>query len=152
MLWFSFVAYAVLTLSFGIVMQVWDFVIIDEMFDQAQIRAHIEAMTLEQRSVHALLTSTVDVAYPFAYATFQAGMAYRYLGRWGRWIALLSIVCVPVDLLEGFAQVMLLQGNEPYMALKLIATPVKLALFIPGFLGALIAVGFAVRQRPQRAD
>lgn len=147
MLWFSFATYMILTLSFGVVMHVWEFLIIDEMFDPAQIRVHIARLSQEQRTVHVALTATADVAYPFAYAAFQAGMAYRYLGRWGRWVGLLSIFCVPVDLLEGFAQVMLLQGNEAFLALKSTVTPVKLALYIPGLMGALIAIGIAARQR-----
>lgn len=143
-----------MTLLFGVVMQVWDFVIIDEMFDREQILSHIAAMTEQQRRVHAIMTGTLDVAYPLAYGTFQAGMAYRYLGSWGTWIAPLSLICIPVDLLEGFTQVMLLNGGDYWVDLKVVVTPLKIALFTPGLLFALIALGIAGSQyfRARRAN
>ena len=137
-LWLSFAAYLLLTFGFVVIMYTWDFQVIDELFVADEILAHIGAMTDSQKQVHAITTATIDVAYPFAYGAFQAGMAYRYLGRWGRWIAPLSLICIPVDLLEGFAQVMLLNGAWDFVHLKAVITPVKLALYLPG-LGAALA-------------
>ena len=128
-----------MTLAFAAVMAIWDFTIIDEMWDGEQITAHIAAMSETQRQVHAVMTGTLDVAYPLAYGTWQAGMAARFLGNPGRWIALLSIACVPVDLIEGASQIALLMGKAEFLNIKLIATPIKLALFTPGLFLALVA-------------
>ena len=150
-LWFSFIAYMGMSIAFVVIMQVWDFWVIDEMFSKERILAHIEALSDKQRLVHVWTTATLDVAYPFAYGTFQAGMAYRYLGRWGRWVAPLGLICIPVDLIEGFAQVMLLTGSTEYISLKIVATPVKLALYFSSLGFAIVAGGrLAHRQRSLR--
>ena len=128
-------------------MLVWDFVVIDELFIKEDILAHIAALTDEQKRVHTITTATLDVAYPFAYGIFQAGMAYRFLGRWGKWIAPISLICIPVDLIEGFVQVMLLNGMLEYVDLKTIVTPVKLALYIPGLSFALLAAAIGLKAR-----
>ena len=141
--------YLCLTAAFGVVMWVWDFQIIDEMFNAEQILTHVAALTAEQKQVHIITTATLDVAYPFAYGFFQAGMAWRYLGRWGNWIAPLSLLCMPVDLAEGFAQVMILSDHSQFVALKTVATPVKLALYLPGLVGAVVALWIAARQHPR---
>ena len=142
----SFAAYVLLTLGFGAVMWIWDFQVIDEIFLRQDITSAVTALDETQRQVHAVTTTTLDVAYPFAYGAFQAGMAYRYLGRWGRWIAPLSLVCIPVDLVEGFAQVMILSDQMQYVTLKTVATPIKLALYVPGLIAALIALFVAGRE------
>ena len=142
----SFAAYVLLTLAFGVVMWIWDFQVIDEIFLRQDIINAVVAMDDTQRQVHAVTTATLDVAYPFAYGAFQAGMAYRYLGRWGRWIAPLSLICIPVDLVEGFAQVMILSDQMRYVTLKTVATPIKLALYVPGLIAALIALWIAARE------
>lgn len=145
-LWLSFSAYLGITLAFLVIMRVWDFQVIDEMFSKEAILAHIDAMSAQQRRVHAIATATLDVVYPFAYGTFQAGMAYRYLANWGRWVAPLSLFCIPVDLIEGFAQVMLLTGSEQYVDLKVVVTPIKLALYLPGLGFTIAAIVIAYRQ------
>ncbi|MEM1179540.1 MAG: hypothetical protein AAGM22_14425 [Acidobacteriota bacterium] len=145
-LWLSLSAYLIMTLAFVVITRVWDFWLIDEMFSKAKILAHIDALSAEQRRVHAITTATLDVAYPLAYGTFQAGMAYRFLGRWGRRVAPLSLICMPVDLIEGFAQVRLLTGSTHYIGLKVVATPIKLALFVPGLVFALVACWIACRR------
>ena len=146
-LWISGVLYLIMTLAFAIIMKVWDFQVIDEMFIKADILAHIEAMSAEQQRVHAMTTATLDVAYPFAYGIFQAGMAYRYLGSWGKWIAPLSLICIPFDLTEGFSQVMLLTGSLQYVELKTVVTPIKLALFTLGLVAAVVALAIAFKSK-----
>ena len=111
---FTFVLYVISTLLFAAAMYYWDFQIIDEMYDADEILTHLAMLSSEQKYIHIVLTTTLDVVYPFIYGFFQAGMAYRYLGNLGRWAALLSIFCIPVDLIEGFSQVMLLLGHESF--------------------------------------
>ena len=136
---FTFVLYVISTLLFAVAMYYWDFQIIDEMHDADEILTHLAMLSSEQKYIHIVLTTTLDVVYPFIYGFFQAGMAYRYLGNLGRWAALLSIFCIPVDLIEGFSQVMLLLGDESFITLKTLVTPIKFGLFIPGLCCALVA-------------
>lgn len=145
-LWFFGILYLVTTIAFAVVMNIWEFHLIDEMFVKEDILAHVESMSAEQRRVHAITTLTLDVVYPFAYGVFQAGMAYRFLGHWGKWIAPLSLFCMPVDLIEGFSQVMILNGSLEFVELKSMVTPLKLVLFIPGLIGAIVALGIAIKR------
>ena len=143
-LWITFWLTIALTLCFGVVMYFGQFGIIDEMYVAKYIQAHIDAMSPYQRSVHAWMTGTIDVAYPFAYGAFFIGVAVKYFGRFGLWLALPSFLVIPVDLTEGFAQIMLLTGHENFMGLKQIATQTKIVLYLSGLcittLGLLLAL------------
>ncbi|MEM7729419.1 MAG: hypothetical protein AAF311_09100 [Pseudomonadota bacterium] len=134
----------VLTAVFGIVMSVWEFAIIDEMVRPDAVAAHVEAMTDAQRRAHQWLTGTVDLLYPFAYATFFTGVFQRFLSGTPRLIlTAMAIAIVPFDLLEGLAQIMILGGKPAWLAVKAVATPVKLALYAPALLMATITLIFA---------
>jgi len=146
-LWFTFILTVILTIIFGIVMHFGQFVIIDEMFAAKDITAHIDAMSFHQRMVHAWLTGTIDVLYPFAYGAFFIGIAVKEFGRFGFWLALPSILVIPADLVEGLAQVMLLTGQDAFMGLKLIATPIKLVLYIFGLCVTILGLIFAFSKR-----
>jgi len=133
-------------------MGIWNFQVIDELFIKQEIIDSVAALNQTQTKVHILTTATLDVAYPFAYGAFQAGMAYRYLGRIGTFIAPLSLLCIPVDLIEGFAQVMILSDHAQFIDLKTIATPIKLLLYVPGLLAALVALGLAITGRGEAQE
>lgn len=126
------------TVAFGVVMQIWDFMLIDEMYDAEQISSHIAAMTDTQKDVHIWTTVSLDVLYPLVYGPLFAGVALKAFGKNGLLLALPSLLCIPADLTEGFAQVMLLSGHADYMGLKTTMTPIKFLLFIPGFLIAIV--------------
>lgn len=150
-LWAMFWATLTMTITFGVIMQVWQFEIIDEMSDPEQIRAHVAAFSEIQKTVHAWMTATLDVAYPLAYGSLFIGMALRFFGRAGFWLALPSLLVIPVDLAEGYVQVMFLMGNDSLLHLKSILTPLKLALFIPGLIIALVGAGIAFKERRSKA-
>lgn len=139
-LWFTFAAVVVLSVGFALVTRHWNFGIIDEMYVAEEIRHHIAAMSAKQRLVHAWMTATLDVAYPFAYGGFFIGVAMRYFGRFGLFLALPSMAVIPIDLLEGLSQIMLLNGQKGFMALKLWMTPIKLILFLAGFLITMVGL------------
>ena len=145
-LWMTFWLTMVLTAAFGVVMYVGQFVIIDEMYIAEDIRAHIEAMTPRQRIIHAWMTGTLDVAYPLAYGAFFIGIAIKYFRRFGLWLALPSILVIPTDLIEGFAQIMLLTGHDSFMGLKLIATPAKLVFFLLGLCITIVGLLLAAKR------
>ncbi len=146
-LWVSFSLTLILTLIFGVVMYIGEFRIIDEMYSSEDIRRHIANMTPEQRSMHAWLTGTVDVIYPFTYGAFFIGIAMKYFGRFGFWLALPTLVLIMADLTEGFSQIMLLTGDERYMGLKTIATPTKLILYISELCVTVIGLVIALKDR-----
>lgn len=139
-LWLLFALTVVLSLLFAVVILVWDFMLIDEMFDARQIADHIAALSTTQKKVHIWTTATVDVLYPFAYSGLFAGIALKAFGRAGLWLALPALSCIPVDLTEGFAQVMLLSGNDGYMSLKTLCTPIKLALLFASLIIAILGL------------
>ena len=53
-LWLLFLVTLIITLSFTVVMQVWGFMLIDEMFNVEQISEHIAALSDKQKQVHIL--------------------------------------------------------------------------------------------------
>lgn len=151
-IWATFALTIILTLLFGVVMHVWDFGIIDEMYDAEKISAHISAMTETQRSVHAWMTATLDVAYPFAYSAFFIGVAIKAFGKHGKWLVLPAVLVIPADLLEGLSQVFLMNGHENFMTLKIIATPVKLVLYVIGLLITCVGLALLFIQRRKDVD
>lgn len=146
-LWVTFAATLLLTIVFGVVMHVWEFHIIDEMFNAVQITDHIAAMSTEQRQVHTWLTGTIDFVYPFTYSAFFIGVAVRSFGLNGILLSIPSVLVVPADLLEGGAQIMLLTGHEGFMPLKLVMTPTKLILFALGVFITLVGLLNLLRNR-----
>lgn len=48
-LWVLFVMTLLITASFGVVMHIWDFMLIDEMYRAEQISSHIAAMSEKQK-------------------------------------------------------------------------------------------------------
>lgn len=150
-LWFLFWSTLAMTVTFALIMQVWQFEIIDEMHDPAKIRDHVAGFSDTQKSVHAWMTATLDVAYPFAYGSLFMGMALRFFNRFGFWLALPSLLVIPVDLAEGYVQVLFLTGNDSLLGYKQVLTPLKLGLFIPGLIIALVGAGIAIARRRRKA-
>jgi len=142
-----------LTLVFVAVMKVWGFVVIDEMFHREAILEHIQAMTLDQRRAHQILTGTVDVLYPFVYTAFFVGVFQRWLGSRWKFIAILAATMViPLDLLEGISQISLLSGSLDLLELKLVVTPFKLALYSPILIAALSILACVGFRKITKAD
>ncbi len=147
-LWVLFGLFIVETLSFGLIMALWDFTIIDEMSDPEIIRQHIREMNDTQRSVHAWMTATLDVAYPLTYGSLFAGLALR---AFKPTFSVPATAVIPVDLAEGVVQVMALTGGESLLWLKAYLTPLKLLLFVAAMMIAIFAVVRALRNRLRRA-
>ncbi len=143
-LWILFAVFVVETLAFGIVMAVWDFTIIDEMYDPDKIREHIAAMSEVQRHAHAWMTATLDVAYPLTYGALFTGMALR---AFKPVFAFPALAVIPTDLTEGFIQVQAMLGNESLIWLKAYVTPAKLVLFTVAIIIALASLVTQIRAR-----
>lgn len=147
-LWVLFVLFLLETAGFGVIMHLYDFVIIDEMSDPEAVRHHVEEMTGLQRSVHAWMTATLDVAYPLTYGALFAGLTIRVLKPV---FAIPAIAVIPTDLVEGFVQVLALNGNYELLWLKAFVTPAKLILFGVAIVIALVALWMGWRQRRSNA-
>ena len=141
-LWTNFIAVLALAAGFVWVMAAYDFQIIDEMFNPKQILSHVEAMNAEQRLAHAWTTGTLDVLFPFAYGGLFIGLAIRYFEDFGPWLAASSVLVIPVDLIEGLVQILLLNGVHNIVWIKAVVTPLKLLLFQGGLV--ISCVGLCV--------
>ena len=151
--WLLFWLTIVETACFGIIMGLWQFHIIDEMYHAQDILAHIASMTPLQRQVHRWMTATLDVLYPFTYASYFIGMAYKaFPAPTAFWLSLPAILCIPVDLVEGYSQVLLLSGGHDEMvSLKVVVTPLKLVLSITSLVVSLVGV-VRLQTRKERRD
>lgn len=143
-LWILFGLFVLQTIVFAVIMQIWDFEIIDEMSDPNAIRHHIDEMSATQRSVHAWMTATLDVAYPLTYGPLFAGLALR---AFKPLFALPAIAVIPTDLSEGFVQVMALTGTVDLVWMKAYLTPLKLGLFFGAMAIALVALVIDIIRR-----
>ncbi|MEL8055552.1 MAG: hypothetical protein AAGK66_05320, partial [Pseudomonadota bacterium] len=101
-----------------------------------------------QRSAHAWMTATLDVAYPLTYGALFAGLTLRALKPV---FAIPAIAVIPTDLVEGFVQVLALNGNYELLWLKAFVTPAKLILFGAAIVIALVALWMGWRQRRSNA-
>lgn len=145
-LWILFTLFILQTASFGVIMAVWDFQVIDEISDPEKVRNHIAGMSALQKSAHAWTTATLDVAYPLTYGALFAGLAWRALKPL---YASPAIAVIPTDLAEGFVQVMALTGNYDLIWLKAYLTPAKLVLFFAAIAIALAALCMGYWRRKQ---
>lgn len=144
----SGVVFAGLTIAFGIWIQVYNLpTILDEISDPDQIRDVVAAMSPEQRSAHWWMTLLLDYPYPLAYGAFFAGIALRYFGPAGIWLAIPAFITIPADMIENTIQLFILSGDESLIALKTVVTPIKLVSFITAALIALLGLGFAAYRR-----
>lgn len=140
-------SFLALTIAFGIWIQRYDLQIIDEIDDPDQIRAVVAAMSAEQLSAHWWMTLVLDYFYPLAYGAFFAGLALRYFGAAGIWLAIPSMIVVPADIIENTIQLMILSGDQSLIWVKAYVTPIKLITFLIAALIALIGLGVAAYRR-----
>ena len=142
MLWTTFILTLMMTFAFQYLAGVWALSFIDAMSDPEVVRAEILAMSAEQRTAHAWITATLDVAYPLTYGALFAGSAQCFFPKWGARIGAAMAVLVAVDLLEGVVQVLALTGVTDWLDAKQILTPAKTGLFLAGF--AIMVAGWVV--------
>lgn len=133
-LWLSFAAVVLFNLTFQIIINRFDLLLLDTIADPAQVKAAISTMSEFQRQLHVWVTATLDVAYPLAYSALFAGSAYRFFPARGLFLALPALVCAPVDLVEGVVQILALTSDIDWTASKAILTPLKILLFVAGLL------------------
>lgn len=131
-LWASFAATVVISIAFQVLIVMFGLVLLDSISDPEQARAAVANMSAHQRSIHAWMTVSLDVAYPVAYGALFIGSAYKFFPKIGFWLALPTIVVVPVDLIEGVVQVFALTDVTDWLGAKLILTSLKQVLLLAG--------------------
>ena len=139
-LWIAFSATILITITFLVTGSMWGITFLDTISDPSEVRLAISSMSPDQRTVHAWITATLDVAYPLAFGALFIGSAYKFYKSFGRLIALPSFILVPVDLLEGVVQVLALTGTADLVDAKAVLTPLKTILVVFGITAT--AVGF----------
>ena len=136
-LWWLFIATVLITLSFPLASQYFDITLIDGISSPEATRQIIAEFSDGQRTAHAWITGTLDVAYPLAYGLLFAGVSLRFFPVSGRYLALAPLVCIPVDLFEGLVQVLALIDAADWLILKAVVTPLKTVLFLCGLVTTL---------------
>ena len=136
-LWISFLATALMTVAFQIVARSFNLPLLDALSDPPLTRSTIETMTSTQRTLHAWMTGTLDVAYPLAYGAWFIGSAYCFFPRKAHLLAVPTLVLIGADLSEGVVQVLALTGIADWVDAKAILTPLKVALFVLGLVVTL---------------
>lgn len=144
-LWRLFWIFLVLSLAMLAWISFHKLHIIDEIWEPAKVQAVLDAQTPEQHRAHFRMTLFFDLLYPFAYAPLFAGLALKYLKRW--WLSIPAFLCIPADTIENIAQLFILSGTSEAMAVKAIATPIKLVCFVIALILALISLGIAAKIR-----
>ena len=137
-LWLLLIATLLMAMTFPYVAAQWDLTLLDAVSSPAEVRQIIGEMSSQQRSAHAWITATLDVAFPLAYGGLFAGVALSIFKKYGRYLAIPGIVVIPVDLLEGVVQVLALTGAADLVDTKAFLTPLKSTLLLAG-----IAITFA---------
>ena len=114
-LWFSFISTLVCVVAFQVVVGEYGLILLDRISDPEQSRAAIASMSESQRSLHAWITGTLDVAYPAVYGTLFIGSAYRFFPKIGKFLAVPILLLVPIDLIEGVVQILGLTGTADWL-------------------------------------
>jgi len=140
-LWILFVVTILLTASFVAVAPMWDLRLLDAISDPDEVRNVLAGMSGAQRTAHAWITATLDVAYPLAYGTFFGAVALHFFPRQD-WLALPALLVIPVDLVEGVVQVFALLDITDWVDAKALLTPLKMWLFYAAL--AVAVAGWAL--------
>ena len=146
-LWKLFAIFA----GLSIIMLTWiiyfDLHIIDETADPAKVLAILDAQTPVQHQAHFWMTLIADIPYPFTYGLLFAGLALRNFGKYGKLLSIPAILSIPSDTIENISQLFILKGHTDWLAVKAIATPIKLVCFSTALLLAVLALIIAIKAK-----
>ena len=144
-LWRLFWVFVVLSIAMLIWITFYKLHIIDEIWDPAKVQAALNAQTPAQHRAHFHMTLFFDLLYPFIYGPLFAGLTLKYLKRW--WLSIPAFLCIPSDTIENIAQLFIFSGASEAMAVKAIATPIKLLCFVIASILVLVALGVALKEK-----
>jgi len=118
--------------------------LLDMLWSGDEARARLAEMSAEQKNAHFYATILNDTAYPLAYGGLFAGLIWRFAGSLRSWLVIPALAVIVADLAENATQAIALVGNESFIGLKDVLTPVKFGLFGIAAIAVLISVGLAV--------
>lgn len=156
-LWLLFGLTIFITLVFQVLSRQFDMIFIDNISSQDEVRKILADMTSGQKSLHAWITGTLDVVYPFAYGFFFIGTALLFFPEKGKYLAVPALLAITADLTEGVIQILALTDTADLLAVKSFVTPAKLLFFLCGFI--IAAAGWSkwlyhrfVKNRKEETD
>lgn len=115
----------------------WGLVLLDGISDPEAARTLLSEMTTAQIQGHLWFTTTLDVVYPIAAAGLFASATLKSFGKYGPYLAVVPLIALPLDLMEGLIQVLALNGTTDWLALKAYTTPAKGLGYASGLLLSL---------------
>lgn len=116
-------------------------VLLDTLWTLEGSRDLLAALTPTEKQIHIWITLLLDVPFPLVYGGLLAGLALRFGGTYGAYLALPALLAIPVDLMENAIQVLALAGYEGGLHLKALLTPLK---FLLVYGAILIAIGSSI--------
>jgi hypothetical protein len=137
-LWGLFLATVVISIGFILWIPDVGGAILDRLTTVDEVHSLLTEMSDAQKESHFMMTLMLDMIFPIAYGGLFAGLALRFGGNAGIWLAIPALAVIPVDLFENTIQLFALTGSEGLLSVKAILTPVKVILFN---LAGLIALG-----------
>ena len=106
---------------------------LDQEYLDQRVLFILENMSTLQASIHLWVTMTLDVIFPLAYGFLFFGILLNNLeGQW-KFLAVLALILIAVDLTEGIFQIQLLKAETTEMMIvsyKNKITLIKYFLFL----------------------
>lgn len=120
--------------------------LLDFLMTGAAAKERLAEMSARARTAHFWGTVLNDTAYPLAYGSLFAGLAFRF-GRGRLVYGVPALSAVILDLAENTVQALALSGSADLLALKTILTPLKFAMVAAAAGLALVLAARAVWQK-----
>jgi hypothetical protein len=128
----------------------WGLVLLDGISDASAARTLLGNMTPEQIRGHIWFTTTIDLILPIAAAGLFASATLHSFVKYGRYLAIVPVLALPLDLTEGVIQVLALTGSADLLALKAYTTPVKSTCYAIGLMLSLAGLFWNLIVRVRR--
>jgi hypothetical protein len=127
--------------------------LLDMLMTGSEAQTRLAAMSAEAKQAHFWGTVLNDTAYPLAYGSLFAGLAFRF-GAPKLIYGLPSFAGAFIDLCENTIQALALSGTIDLLAAKTVLTPLKFALVAAAAGLALILMARALwrKLKPQRSE
>ncbi len=129
------------TISFGVIAKLSDIRFLDGMAMPGEVLDYVGTLTSKQKMIHSVVTGSLDVLYPLTYGALLAGVVLRYMDDPHPAWLLPAVLVIPVDLVEGVIQIMILNGGVHLVGWKFWLTTVKFVLFFMAVAIAVFAMG-----------
>ncbi|MEL8056880.1 MAG: hypothetical protein AAGK66_12030 [Pseudomonadota bacterium] len=123
----SFILAIIVMLSFAPVQQAAGKPLLDFLMTGAAANERLAAMSADAKQAHFWGTVVNDTAYPIAYGSLLAGLAFRF-GAPKLIYGLPTLAGVVLDLAENTVQALALSDTANLLFLKSIITPLKFAM------------------------